>query len=231
MTLPLTIAIDGPAASGKTTLAEILAERLGYLFLDTGLMYRAVTLAALNTSCLEGKDQEEAVAKIAQEMELDITPPSIKDGRKCDVILSGLDVTHQLTLPQVEANVSQVSAYGRVRQALTARQREIGLRGKVVMVGRDIGTVVLPEADVKIFLDASIEERADRRHKELCKNAGEIAYETVLESLKQRDRIDSTRKIAPLMMAQDAVVINSDGCDIEQVVAKAMEIIRHHGKP
>jgi cytidylate kinase len=230
MTFPLTITIDGPAASGKTTLAEILAERLGYLFFDTGVMYRAVTLAALNSCCLEKPDQEEAVAKIAEEMDIDITPPTIKDGRKCDVYLNGVDVTPKLYLPQVDANVSQISVYSRVRQALTARQRVIGLRGKVVMVGRDIGTVVLPDADVKIYLDASIAERADRRHKELCKNAVEIAYETVLESLKQRDRIDSTRKLAPLMMAQDAVVINSDGLNIEQVVAKAMQIIRHHCK-
>ena len=228
MALPLTIAIDGPAASGKTTLAEIIAERLGYLFFDTGVMYRAMTLAAIQKLCFDNIEKEEALTKLTQETDINVTPPSINDGRKCDVYLNGVDVTNLLHIPEVDAKVSQVSALPQVRDTLTSQQRIIGLRGNVVMVGRDIGTVVLPEADLKIFLDASLEERAVRRYKEVSKRDEKILFSSVLESLKQRDHIDSTRKIAPLLKAKDAIVINSDGMNIEQVVAKVMESIRQN---
>jgi cytidylate kinase len=223
--IPMTIAIDGPAASGKTTLAEKLAERLGYLFFDTGLMYRAVTLAAINTLNQLELETEGTVKKIAEESDIDVKPPSVCDGRKCDVFLNGVDITHQLHLPEVDAIVSRVSAFPGVRHALTTQQRTIGLRGKVVMVGRDIGTVVLPEADLKIYLDASIEERALRRFKELTARGVEITYETVLESLRRRDQVDSSRDVAPLVVANDAILIHTDGINIEKVVAKVMELV------
>jgi CMP/dCMP kinase len=152
---PSTIAMDGPAASGKSTIGLRLAHALGYTFFDTGVMYRAVAWLALQRR-LDLLD-EAAVTKLAEEANLDIRPASKKDGRACDVLAEGQDVTWETRRPEVDANVSVVSAYPGVRRALSAHQRRIGLRGKVVMVGRDIGTVVLPEADLKIYLDASAE--------------------------------------------------------------------------
>ena len=144
-------------------------------------------------------------------------PPTQDDGRQNDILLDDKDVTWEIRSPEVERNVSQVSMYPDVRQILTRRQREIGMRGQVVMVGRDIGTVVLPDADLKIYLDASAEARAERRFKE-CQARGEItAYEEVLQGVKQRDHIDSTRETAPLRAAPDAIVIDSTRMDISQV--------------
>ena len=164
MPMPQVIAIDGPAASGKTTLARLLAERLDYLFFDTGVMYRAVTLAALQRG-VPASDRS-AVERIAEEMDIDVHPASVDDNRLYDVVADGQDVTWAIRSREVDALVSQVSAYPGVRRAMTRRQREIGLRGRVVMVGRDIGTVVLPEADLKLYVVASLEERARRRHQE-----------------------------------------------------------------
>ena len=158
---PYIIAIDGPAASGKSTLGLRLAGSLGYLFFDTGVMYRAVTWAALVRG-LEIND-EKAVTQLAETAQIDVRPSSQNDGRTSDVLLDGVDITWETRRPDVEASVSPVSAYRGVRQALASQQRRIGQRGRIVMVGRDIGTVVLPEADLKIYLDASAEERARRR--------------------------------------------------------------------
>jgi cytidylate kinase len=143
---PSTIAIDGPAASGKSTIGLRLAHALGYTFFDTGVMYRAVAWLALQ----RGLDllDEAAVIKLAEEANLDIRPASKEDGRTCDVLANGQDITWEIRCPEVDANVSVVSAYAGVRRALSAQQRKVGLRGKVVMVGRDIGTVVLPEAEL-----------------------------------------------------------------------------------
>ena len=219
-----TIAIDGPAASGKSTLAEHLAAELGFLYLDTGVMYRAVTLAALQAGVQI--EDEAAVSEIAQEISLDVQPPSVNDGRQYDVLMDGQDVTWNIRLPEVDANVSQVSTYPGVREAMTRRQREIGRRGRVVMVGRDIGTVVLPDADLKIYLDASVEARAKRRFKE-CRLRGEdIQYEEILAGMRERDRIDSTRSLAPLRCAADAIVLDSTYLDKEQVLTKAIELVR-----
>jgi len=213
------IAIDGPAGSGKSTIAQRLAQRLGYLYFDTGVMYRAVTLAALRGAVPVGDEQ--AVEALARKVTLDVRPPSMGDGRQYDVLLDGLDVTWELRSQQVDANVSQVSMYAGVRQAMSARQREIGLRGAVVMVGRDIGTVVLPEADLKVYLDASVEERARRRwHEAVTRGEAVMSYEDVLQAMRERDRIDSTRQLAPLRAAADAIVLDSTKLDIDQVVAR-----------
>ncbi len=216
MKLPKTIAIDGPAASGKSTLAEKLADNLGYLLFDTGVMYRAVTLAALET--LHAVDDEQAVTRLAQQVQIDVEPPTQADGRRYDVLLDGKDVTWRIRTPEVDANVSHVSAYPGVRRAMTAQQRRIGQRGKVVMVGRDIGTVVLPEAELKIYLDASVEERARRRFEEVRQRGENQSYHEILVSMRRRDQIDSTRTVAPLRPASDAVIINSDELDVEQVL-------------
>lgn len=221
--LPSTIAIDGPAASGKSTIAREVAARLNYLFFDTGVMYRAVTLAAIQRGVSPA--QESAVTTLARGVSIDVRPPSRDDGRHCDVILEGKDVTWAIRTAEVEANVSQVSAYAGVRTAMTQRQREIGLRGRVVMVGRDIGTVVLPEADMKIYLDASVEARAERRYHENTGRGDEISYQDVLESMRERDRIDSTRKLAPLRPAADAVILDTTGLTVEQVLEKTLALL------
>jgi CMP/dCMP kinase len=220
MTLAKIIAIDGTAGSGKSTLGQKLAERLGYLYFDSGVMYRAVTLAAIESEIFVS--DEAAVTRLAEDISIDVKPASIQDGRSYDVIVDGQDATWDIRRPEVDANVSIVSAYPGVRKALTAAQRKIGMRGRVVMVGRDIGTVVLPEADLKIFLDASLEERARRRSLELNLRGEPALLGDVMESMIARDKIDSTREIAPLRAAEDAVIINSDELDARQVLEKAL---------
>ena len=225
MPLSQIIAIDGPAASGKSTIGEKIAKSIGYLFFDTGLMYRAVTWAALKR--LNGVQDEEAVSKLANEVEIDVQPPSISDGRTCDVLVDGQDVTWEIRRSDVEANVSQVSTYARVRYAMTAQQRKIGQRGQVVMVGRDIGTVVFPEAELKIYLDASVEERARRRYDELRLRGETINYDEILEAMQRRDRIDSNRRIAPLRPAEDSVKVKTDGMNVEQVFGKVLALVEN----
>ncbi|NLN70629.1 MAG: (d)CMP kinase [Chloroflexi bacterium] len=223
MGLPTTIAIDGPAASGKSTLGVLLAQALGYLYFDTGVMYRALTLAALQRGL--NVHDEAAIGALAETVHIDVGPPSVEDGRDCDVFLDGQDVTWEIRSDAVNSFVSDVSVYAAVRKAMTDQQRRIAYANKVVVVGRDIGSVVIPDADLKIYLDASAEVRAQRRYQEMI-NRGEAAdYEAVLRSLKNRDQIDSTREIAPLKVVEDAVVINSDDLGIEEVLEKAKELV------
>jgi cytidylate kinase len=175
---PSTITIDGPAASGKSTVGEALAERLGYLYFDTGVMYRAVTWAALQQG-VELQD-ERAVTSLAERLHIDVVPPGVDDGRQYTVLADGVDVTWAIRRPEVDANVSLVSTYGGVRTALVRQQRRIAHGCCIVMVGRDIGSVVLPDADSKIYLDASVEERARRRWLENQARGQETEYESVL---------------------------------------------------
>ncbi len=223
MSIPKIIAIDGPAASGKSTIAEKLAANLGYLYFDTGVMYRAVTLAALRR--VNSVQDEQIVTEIAHRVQIDVAGPGVADGRLYTVFLDGEDVTWAIRKPEVDRHVSQVSAYPGVRQAMTEQQRRIGQRGNVVMVGRDIGTVVLPDADLKIYLDASVEERAHRRFEEVRRRGQTITYEDILEAMKRRDRMDSNRVIAPLRPAADAVIVNTDGLDICQVFKRVKDLI------
>lgn len=217
------IAIDGPAASGKTTLAKLLAEELDFLFFDTGVMYRAVTLAALqNNTPIE---DETAITTLAQKLQIDVRPPSKDDERSNDVLIDGIDQTWAIRQAEVDSRVSEVSAYAGVREALSEQQRRIGMRGMVVMAGRDIGTVILPEADLKIYLVASVEERARRRHKECIERGENVTYESVLEGMRMRDEIDSTREVAPLQPAEDAVILDSDDKDIATVFEAAMSLM------
>jgi len=224
MVPPYIIAIDGPAASGKSTLGLRLAVSLGYLFFDTGVMYRAVTWAALQRG-LEIKD-EEAVTQLAETAQIDVRPSSQNDGRTSDVLLDGVDITWETRRPDVEASVSPVSAYRGVRQALASQQRRIGQRGRIVMVGRDIGTVVLPEADLKIYLDASAEERARRRYEEILQRGGKADYEQILAGMRKRDEIDSTRSFSPLQAAADAVILDSDKLNADEVFIKVEALCR-----
>lgn len=221
---PSIIAIDGPAASGKSTLGLKVAEALGYLFFDTGVMYRAVTWAALDRD-IDVSDEAKVTA-LAEEMPIDVAPASKSDGRACDVLVAGKDITWETRLPAVEANVSVVSAYPGVRAALSRQQRRIGQRGRIVMVGRDIGTVVLPEADLKIYLDASAAERARRRFKEMTARGADVDFEEILEKVIARDRIDSTRDVAPLKAAADAVVIDSDKMSVDEVFEKVLALCK-----
>jgi len=221
---PSIIAIDGPAASGKSTLGLRLARELGYLFFDTGVMYRAVTWLALDHD-FDVRD-EARITDLAERVQIDVAPASKSDGRACDVLIAGKDITWETRLPEVDANVSVVSAYRGVRSALSRQQRRIGQRGKVVMVGRDIGTVVLPEADLKIYLDASAEERAKRRYDEIIARGGTADYREILEKVIERDRIDSTRDVAPLKAAEDAVALDSDKLTADEVFEKVLALCK-----
>jgi CMP/dCMP kinase len=223
-TPPSIIALDGPAASGKSTLGHKLAETLGFLFFDTGIMYRAVTYVALHRDM--DLRNEEMITQLAQNVQIDIRPPSQKDGRACDVVIGEKDVTWEMRGGEVDANVSVVSAYAGVRKALSEQQRRIGLRGKVVMVGRDIGTVVLPDADLKIYLDASAEERAKRRYDELIARGEQADYDEILKKMIERDHLDSTRAVAPLRAAEDAVVIDSDKMNAEEVFEQVLALCK-----
>jgi len=218
----ITVAIDGPAASGKSTVGAAVAQRLGYLYFDTGVMYRAVTWAALDRGIPIG--DEPAVTRLACDLEIGVTPPTVDDGRQYTVLADGVDVTWAIRDPAVNRNVSPVSAHPGVRRALTAQQRRIGSRGAVVMVGRDIGTVVLPEAEIKIYLDATVEERARRRHVETLSRGGSSELGEVVWDLERRDHIDSTRQAAPLRAAEDAIVIDTTSLTIEQVVERVVGI-------
>ena len=212
---PSIIAIDGPAASGKSTIGKRLADALGYMFFDTGVMYRAITWLTLQ----RGVDvsDEATITLLAESVPIDVRPPSQADGRACDVIVEGVDITWETRSPEVDANVSVVSAYPGVRHALTAQQRRIGQRGQVVMVGRDIGTVVLPGANLKIYLVASAEERARRRYEEIVARGESADYNEILSKVVERDRIDSTRDVAPLKAAEDAVIVDSNNLNAEEV--------------
>jgi len=223
VTRPSIIAIDGPAASGKSTIGRLLAERLGYVYLDTGVMYRAVTWAALARGI--AIDDEAAVTALAETLPIDILRPTVDDGRQYTVLVDGRDVTWEIRRPAVNHNVSPVSAYPGVRAALTARQRSIGRQGQIVMVGRDIGTVVLPDADLKIYLDATVEERARRRYREDLARGKKADYGHVLASVRRRDEIDSSRTLAPLKPAEDAVVIDTTHLDIGQVMERVWALV------
>lgn len=223
MGLPTTIAIDGPAASGKSTLGALLAKALGYLYFDTGVMYRAVTLAAIRDEV--DIFDEAAIGELAENVRIDVGPPSVDDGRDYDVLLDGQDVTWEIRSDAVNDHVSDISVYARVRKAMTDQQRRIAMENKVVMVGRDIGTVVMPDADLKIYLDASVEVRAYRRYQEMLERGEQADFEAVLSSLKNRDHIDSNREIAPLKPAEDAIVIQADCLGIQEVLEKAKELV------
>jgi cytidylate kinase len=228
------IAIDGPAAAGKSTVARLLADRLGALLFDTGALYRAVALSALR----QGIPPEDAIglADVATESHIDITGPSIPDGRLYDVWLNGEDVTWAVRAHEVGAIVSLVSKHPAVRAALLPLQRRIASSGAVVMVGRDIGTVVVPDAGVKIYLDASVEERARRRYNEAIEHGSDLSFADVLQETRQRDAIDSGRATAPLRAAADAIRISTDHVPIAEVVGTIERIARqrqlgYHGAP
>lgn len=231
---PAIIAIDGPAASGKSTVGYRLANALGYLYFDTGVMYRAVTWAALTRDV--AITDEQAVGALAQSLTIDLCPPQPEqqDGRHATVLVDGQDVTWLIRAPEVDRNVSAVSAYAEVRTALTAKQRAIAHRygrgdaerAGIVLVGRDIGTVVVPDAPLKLYIDATPEERARRRYHEVRKQGKSITYDQVLADMLRRDRIDSERALAPLRLAADAVRIDNSHQSADVTLAQALDALR-----
>ena len=225
--LPKNIAIDGPAASGKTTIGTIVANKIGYMCLDTGIMYRAVAFQALKEG-IEIAD-ETVVTRLAERIAIDIQPATSEDGRQFDVMINGEDHTWDIRTAAVNATVSEVSVYLGVRRAMTVQQRKIAEKGKIVMIGRDIGTVVLPDAELKIYLDASVEVRAQRRYVEDLSHGKDACLEDVIESLRHRDEIDSGRAIAPLKAADDAIIIDSDKMTVYEVVEFVMGLLDNRG--
>jgi cytidylate kinase len=201
----------------------MLAERLSFLYLDTGCMYRAVTLAALQAGV--SIQDEPSVVGLAESMQLEIGPPSGEnDGRLYTVLLAGRDVTWELRSSEVDNNVSQVSAYMGVRVNLVMRQRDIGGRGQVVMVGRDIGTVVLPDAPLKLYITASAEERANRRWQERKTRDDGSNYEQILADIVRRDGIDGNRSYSPMRPADDAIIIDTTGRPPSQILQEILNL-------
>ncbi|MDE2802333.1 MAG: (d)CMP kinase [Chloroflexota bacterium] len=212
-----TIAIDGPVASGKTVVGRRVADALGFRFLDSGVMYRAVSLSALRNGV---PIEDDALTTCASDS--DISLGDSPEGTR--VLLDGEDITDRLRDPEVEGVVSRVAAMAGVRRVLVAKQQAVAADGPIVMVGRDIGTVVLADADVKAYLLASVEERAKRRHAERVGTDKETSLEAVEAALKDRDYIDSNRAASPLRPAEDAVVIDTDSLTIDQVVERVIEL-------
>ncbi len=214
------ITIDGPAASGKSTTARLLAKKLGFLYLDTGTMYRALTWKALRDK-VDIKNSK-ALSDLAKSTRIFLKPESDLNIR---IYLDGKDVTSSIRSPEVNKYVSLVSVVGGLREVMVAQQREIAGRGSLVAEGRDMGTVAFPEADVKIFLEASFQERARRRWKENTEKGLSITRKEVETELANRDRIDSQRKISPLKRANGALVIDNSHMDILQTVEKMWEVV------
>ena len=229
MPFPSIIAIDGPVASGKTSVGKRLADKLGYLFFDTGVMYRAVTYLALRQ--LGAVQDAAAVAAVAERSPIDIQPSTLTDGRDYTVLGGdpAEDITWAIRAPEVESNVSPVAVIPEVRRALTDQMRRIGCKGKVVMVGRDIGTVVLPEAELKIFLTASVEARALRRFQETQARGEARSYEAILNNLRERDQIDSSRATAPLRPAETAITLDTTSLDLSGVVETIEALVAAQG--
>ena len=218
----LIITIDGPAASGKSTTARKVAEILNYLYIDTGAMYRALTLEVINRQISEKNEAE--IVKVAKEASIQLI--SGTNGPR--TILNGVDVSDKIRLPEITRIISTISAYKEVREIMKLKQRELAKHSGVVMDGRDIGTVVLPQADVKIFMDADTDERADRRMKELKEKRLPADRESIKADIIQRDMIDSTREVAPLKPAKDAIIIDTSNLTIDDQVQKVIDIVNEY---
>ncbi|MEI7813006.1 MAG: (d)CMP kinase [Ignavibacteria bacterium] len=216
MSKKIIIAIDGPAGSGKSSLAKLIAKRLGYTYLDTGAMYRAVTYLALKNKVI---NDEDAVIALAENSCIEL---SFTDGRT-EVVLNGENITGDIRSFEVNSNVSEVSKIAKVRYALVKKQREIGLNNNVIAEGRDTGTIVFPDADVKIFLVASLKERTVRRLKEFEEKGEPVSPEDIEGNLSKRDTIDSQREVGPLVKAEDAIEIDTSNISIEEEVKLVLE--------
>lgn len=218
----LRVALDGPGSSGKSSVGAAAAQRLDYRFLDTGVLYRAITLLSVLRDV--PPTDEAALAAVVPELEL----AADERGAMRRVLIDGEDVTGQLHVPVVDRLVSAVSAQPGVRAALLQTQRDLAASGRIILAGRDIGTVVLPDADLKIYLDVSVEERARRRAAERGLAPDSDEAEIILADLRRRDHLDSSREVAPMRIPHDAVIVRSDGRHFEDTVARVVDIIRRH---
>jgi len=212
---PRLIAIDGPVAAGKSSVGLLLAQRLGYFFLDTGTMYRAFTGKAINSGI--PLEDENKLSGLAGTTRFDFVP---NNKGRLSLLIDDRDVSAEPTQPEVDEKVATVAKVAGVRRAMVAVQRMVAQQGGIIMAGRDIGTVVLPQAELKVFLTASVEQRALRRYKELSQKRGKISHEIILADLKKRDEADFMRSISPLKPASDAVIIDTEKIPLEQVVDK-----------
>lgn len=213
------VAIDGPSGSGKSTVAKCLAGKLGYMYIDTGAMYRAVALQAKRDN-IDINDSA-ALIRLCESVKLEFVP----DNGGLRTILNGEDVSEAIRTPEMSMAASDISARKEVRQALLSLQRRMGENGGVVLEGRDVGTVIFPNAEAKFFLDASLEERGKRRYKELAAKGMNVSLEQTVEDVRKRDINDSSREIAPLKMADDAVLVDSTNIGVEEVVGKMIEVV------
>lgn len=219
----INIAIDGPAGAGKSTLSRALAKKFGYIYVDTGALYRAVGLRALQKGILS---DDKCIADMLSEITVEI---KFFDNSQ-HVFLNGDDVTSQIRSPEVSMAASRVSALPKVRAFLLDLQKDLAAKNNVVMDGRDIGTVVLPKAQIKIFLTASPQVRAERRYKEIIERGESVSYEKVLADIKKRDKDDSGREIAPLKPAENAVIVDTTDLSFEQSLETLISIVKEHIK-
>jgi cytidylate kinase len=217
----LNIAMDGPAGAGKSTIARLVAKQLDYIYVDTGAMYRALTWKALQTNT--PLTASEALTLLSEETVIELR---LVDGNQQVWVDNKLDVSRQIREPQVTKYVSDVAQVAGVRTRMVKLQQDMSILKGVVMDGRDIGTHVMPDAEVKIFLTASVEERAKRRYDELTDKGYNIDYETLKQEIITRDRIDSERKVSPLKKAQDAILVDTSGMTIDEVVRRILVIVR-----
>ena len=213
------VAIDGPAGSGKGTITKLIAEKRNLVSIDTGAMYRCVALDCLNNR-IEPADLE-GIERILENIKIEL----IKIDGEQKVFLNGVDVSREIREPRVDDVVAKYAAIKQIRDKVTPMQRKMGETQNIIMEGRDIGTVVFPNADVKIFLDCSVEERARRRYKQDLEKGIETSYEEVLESIKERHRLETERDIAPFVKAEDAIVVDSTKLSIDEVVDAILKII------
>ena len=214
------VAIDGPAGTGKGTVTKIVAKDLGLVNIDTGAMYRCVTLEAIRNNVEPVECQE--LTKILENIDIELR----KNGEAQEVLLNGEDVSQQIRTPEVDEVVAKFAALKSVREKMTPLQRKMGENGNIIMEGRDIGTAVFPDADVKIYLDASVEERARRRYRQDLESGIQVTYEEVLQGIKERHKLETEREIAPLIQAEDAILVDSTNMSIEESVAEVERIIR-----
>jgi len=224
----LTIAIDGPAGSGKSSVAQRVAQVLGYLYLDSGAMYRALALKALQNNGLALSSQKELEDLAATtQIELKPTPPQlVAEAVKNQVLLDGVDVTQAIRTSEVAQAASQLATIAKVRELLVAHQQRAGTGGGIVMEGRDIGTVVFPNAELKIFLEATPETRAERRWKEHEQKGEHLTLEQVIEEVRERDKRDRERKVSPLVRAKDAVLVDNTAMDVEETARLIVMLAR-----
>ena len=215
----IVVAIDGPAGAGKSTIAKLAAEKLGYAYIDTGAMYRSVAWKFLQT----GREFDEAyISELANTMIIEFKP----EAKVNRVFVDGTEVTEAIRTPEVTAIVSRVAAIGAVREAMVEQQRRMGEIGGVLMDGRDIGTVVFPHAQLKIFLTASVEERARRRYKEMVEKGQQVELAQLQEDIAARDKQDSERAISPLRQAEDALLLDTFDMSIAQVTDKILQLVQ-----